>query len=171
MRHLLQRVSVTRKNGSIGLAFLCMTVPLLLVAQPAEKKTLVGVWEVKIVAGGVPLPSLLSIASFGGDGSFTTTGNTKFSLAPPNRGLANERGPGYGRWAQTGDREFKLTFYAALLKDGEVNGYLRVQSTLIFSESGNEFTTRQCKVDFMDADRKVLDSDNDQVKGTRLETP
>jgi hypothetical protein len=26
-------------------------------------------------------------------------------------------------------------------------------------------------VDFMDADRKVLDSDNDQVKGTRLETP
>jgi hypothetical protein len=26
-------------------------------------------------------------------------------------------------------------------------------------------------VDFMDVDSKVLDSDNDQVKGTRLETP
>ncbi len=58
-----------------------------------------------------------------------------------------------------------------LLKDGEVNGYMQVQSTLILSESGNEFTSRDCKVDFMDADRKVLDSDNDQVKGTRLETP
>ena len=58
-----------------------------------------------------------------------------------------------------------------LLKDGEVNGYLQVHSTLILSESGNEFTSRDCKVDFMDADRKVLDSDNDQVKGTRLETP
>jgi len=98
-------------------------------------------------------------------------GNTKFSLALPNQGLADERGPGYGRWAQTGDREFKLTFYAVLLKNGEVNGYLQVHGTLILSESGNEFTTSDCKVDFMDADRKVLDSDNDQVNGTRLETP
>ena len=167
----LQRLTMTRKKGLIGLAFLCVTIPLMLVAQPAEKKTLVGVWEVKISAGGVPPPPLLSIASFAGDGSFTRTGNTKFSLAPPNQGLADERGPGYGRWAQTGDREFKLTFYAVLLKDGEVNAYLQVHSTLVLSESGNEFTTRDCKVDFMDADRKVLDSDNDQVKGTRLETP
>jgi hypothetical protein len=163
----LHHVSMTRKNGLIGLAFLCVTIPIMLVAQPAEKKTLVGVWEVKISAGGGPPQPLLSIASFGGDGSFTTAGNTKF---PPGLG-SDERGPGYGRWAQTGDREFKLTFYAVLLKDGEVNGYMQVQGTLILSESGNEFTTRDCKVDFMDADRKVLDSDHDQVKGTRLETP
>jgi hypothetical protein len=162
---------MTRKNRTIGLAFLCMTIPIMLVAQPAAKKALVGVWEVKISAGGVPPPPLLSIASFGEDGSFTTTGDTKFSLAPPNQDLANERGPGYGRWVQSGDREFKLTFYAVLLKDGRVNGYLEARSTLILSESGNEFTTRDCIVDFMDADRKVLDSDNDQVKGTRLETP
>lgn len=163
----LQHVSMTRKNRLIGLAFLCVTIPLMLVAQPAEKKTLVGVWEVKISAGGVPPPPLLSIASFGGDGSFTTAGNTKF---PQGLG-SDERGPGFGRWAQTGDRVFKLTFYAVLLKYGEVNGYLQVHGTLILSESGNEFTTRDCKVDFRDADRKVLDSDNDQVKGTRLETP
>ena len=151
----------------IGLAVLCVTIQVMLVAQAAEKKTLVGVWEVKISAGGGPPQPLLSIASFGGDGSFTTTGNTKF---PQGLG-SDQRGPGYGGWAQTGDREFKLTFYAVLLKDGEVNGYMQVQSTLILSESGNEFTSRDCKVDFMDADRKVLDSDNDQVKGTRLETP
>ena len=118
---------MTRKKGLIGLAFLCVTIPLMLVAQPAEKKTLVGVWEVKISAGGAPPSPLLSIASFGEDGSFTTTGNTRFSLAPPNQGLADERGPGYGRWAQTGDREFKLTFYGVLLKDGEVNGRPLVQ--------------------------------------------
>ncbi len=167
----LQRVSITRKNGFIGLALLCVTIPLMLTAQPIEKKNLVGMWEVKISAGGVPPPPLLSIASFGGDGSFTTTGNTKFSLGPPNQDLADERGPGFGRWAQTGDREFKLTFYAVLLKEGEVNGYLQVHSTLILSESGTEFTARDCKVDFMDAARKVLDSDNDQAQGTRLETP
>jgi hypothetical protein len=161
------RMSLTTKNGLIGLAVLCMIIPVMLVAQPAEKKTLVGVWEVKISAGGVPPPPLLSIAVFGGDGSFTTTGNTKFSLA----GLADQRGPGYGRWAQTGDREFKLTFYAVLLKEGEVNGYQRVRSTMILSESGNEFTARECRVDFLDANWKVVDSDNDEVKGTRLETP
>jgi hypothetical protein len=73
--------------------------------------------------------------------------------------------------AQTGDREFKLTFYAVLLKEGEVNGYMRVRSTMSLSESGNEFTARECQVDFLDANWKVLDSENDAVKGTRLETP
>jgi hypothetical protein len=96
------------KNGLIAVAVLCAAIPAILVAQSTEKKTLEGVWEVKISAGGVPSP-LLSIAIFGGDGIFTTTGNTKFSLAPPNQGVGDERGPGYGRWAQTGDREFKLT--------------------------------------------------------------
>lgn len=162
-----QRVIMTGKYGLIGLALLGVTIPLVLVAQPAEKKTLVGVWEVKISAGGGPTQPLLSIASFGGDGSFATSGNTKF---PPGLGW-DERGPGYGRWTQTGDREFKLTFYAVLLKGGEVTGYLQVHSTLILAESGNEFTARECKVDFMDVDRKMLDSDNDQVRGTRLETP
>jgi len=163
----LHHVSMTRKNGLIGLAFLCVTIPIMLLAQPAEKKALVGVWEVKISAGGGPPQPLLSIASFGGDGSFTTTGNTKF---PQGLG-SDERGPGYGRWAQTGDREFKLTFYAVLLKDGEVNGYLRVRSTMILSGSGNEFTGHECQVEFLDTDWKVVDSENDEVKGTRLETP
>ena len=44
-------MSVTRKNGLIGLAVLCVTIQVMLVAQAAEKKPLVGVWEVKISAG------------------------------------------------------------------------------------------------------------------------
>jgi hypothetical protein len=52
-----------------------------------------------------------------------------------------------------------------------VNGYLRVRSTMILSDSGNEFTTRECQVEFLDTNWKVVDSDNDEVKGTRLETP
>jgi hypothetical protein len=154
----------------ITVALLFATFPAILVAQSSEKKTLAGVWEVKISAGGVQSP-LLSVAIFGGDGSFTTTGNTKFSLAPPNQDLGDERGPGYGRRAQTGDREFKLTFYVVLLKGGEVNGYMRVRSIISLSESGNEFTTRKCVAQFLDANWKVLDSDQDLVKGTRLETP
>ena len=153
-----RRMSITRKKRLIGLAVLCVT---------AEKKTLVGMWEVKISAGGVHPPPLLSIASFAGDGSFTTAGNTKF---PQGLG-SDERGPRYGRWVQTGDREFKLTLYAVLLKEGEVNGYMRVHSTMILSDSQDEFTARECQVDFLDTNWKVLDSDNDEVKGTRLETP
>lgn len=160
-------MSIAIKNGFIGLAVLCATIPGLLVAGPTDKNTLVGVWEVKTSAGGVPPPPLLSIAIFGGDGSFTTTGNTKLSLA----GIADQRGPGYGRWTQTGDREFKLTFYAVLWKEGEVNGYMRVRSSMILSESGDEFTARECQVEFLDANWKVVDSDNDEVEGRRLETP
>jgi hypothetical protein len=163
------RLIVTMKQGLIAVVLL-WAIPANLVAQSSEKKTLAGVWEVKITAGGVQSP-LLSIAIFGQDGSFTTTGNTKFSLAPPNAGLGNERGPGYGRWAQTGDREFELTFYVVLLKDGEVNGYIRVRSTMSLSESGNEFTSSQCVAQFLDTNWKVLDSDQDEVKGTKLETP
>ena len=163
-------VRMAMKTGLIAVTVLCAAIPVVLVAQAPEKKTLAGMWEVKISAGGVQSP-LLSIAIFGGDGSFATSGNTRFSLAPPNQGLGDERGPGYGRWAQTGDKEFKLTFYAVLLKQGEVNGYMRVRTTMSLSDSGNEFTAHECVVQFLDANWKVLDSDQDEVTGKRLETP
>jgi hypothetical protein len=160
-----------RKTGLIGLVVLWITVSVVLVAPAAEKKTLAGVWEIKVSAGGGAPSPLLSIAIFGGDGSFTTTSNPKISLASPNQDLADERGPGYGRWAQTAENEFKLTFYSVLLKDGAVTGYMRVRSTMTLSESGHEFTTSECLVEFLNTNWKVLDSDNDGVKGTRLETP
>ena len=164
------RVITTTKKGLIAVVLLLAVVPADLVAQSSGKKSLSGVWEVKISAGGVLSP-LLSVAIFGQDGSFTTTGNTKFSLAPPNQGLGDERGPGYGRWAQTGDREFRLTFYVPLLKGGEVNGYMRVRCTMRSSESGDEFTSHECLAEFLNKNWKVLDSDKDDVTGTRLETP
>ena len=164
------RLIMTMKKGLMAVALFLAAVPANLVAQSSEKKTLAGVWEAKISAGGVQSP-LLSIAIFGQDGSFMTSGNAKFSLAPPNQGLGDQRGPGYGRWVQTGDKEFKLAFYVPLLKGGEVNGYMRVRCTMRLSESGNEFTSHECLAEFLDTNWKVLDSDNDDVTGTRLETP
>jgi hypothetical protein len=161
---------MTMKKGLTVVALFLAAVPANLVAQSSEKKTLAGVWEAKISAGGVQSP-LLSIAIFGQDGSFTTSGNTKFSLAPPNQGLGDQRGPGYGRWMQTGDKEFRLAFYVPLLKEGKVNGYMRVRCTMRLSESGDEFASHECLAEFLDTNWKVLDSDNDDVTGTRLETP
>jgi hypothetical protein len=39
---LFRLMSITRKKGLIGLAVLCVTIPVMLVAQAAEKKTLGG---------------------------------------------------------------------------------------------------------------------------------
>jgi hypothetical protein len=55
------RVILTVKQGLIAV-FLLLAVPANLVAQSSEKKSVAGVWEVKITAGGVQSP-LLSIAS------------------------------------------------------------------------------------------------------------
>jgi hypothetical protein len=158
------------KNRLVGLAVLCAAIPVTLLAQSSEKKTLVGVWDVKISAR-VALPPLLNLAIFAGDGSFTTTLSTKLPPVPPFPGFADERGAGYGRWVQTGDREFKLTFYSILWKEGVANGYQRVRSTMILSDSGNEFTADKVQVDFLDTNWKVVSSDIDEVTRTRLETP
>src|SRR5260221_9972624 len=109
----------------------------MVVGQEAAKNTLVGEWEVKISAGGGPPQPLLSIASFGGDGSFTTTGNTKF---PQGLG-SDQRGPGYGGLGQTGRREVKPAFYAVLLKGGGVKGYMAGQNTLVLSQSRDEVSS------------------------------
>jgi hypothetical protein len=42
---------------------------------------------------------------------------------------------------------------------------------MVLSGSGNEFTSSQCRVDFLDPNWKLIDIDNDEIKGTRLETP
>jgi hypothetical protein len=106
----------------------------------------------------------------GGDGSFATKVSAKFPPVPPFQGFVDEVGPGYGRWVQTSDNEFKLTFYAVLLKDGAANGYQRVHSTMILSESSNEFTVHEGHVDFLDVNWKVVFSSTDEVTGKRLET-
>jgi hypothetical protein len=85
-------------------------------------------------------------------------------------GFVDEVGPGYGRWVQSSDKEFKLTFYAVLLKEGVGNGYQRVRSTMILSESGNEFMAHEAHVDFLDTNRNVVFSSTDEVTGKRLET-
>ena len=114
---------------------------------------------------------LLSLAMFGRDGSFTTgVGYKGLPPIPVVQDVATELGLGYGRWATTGDGEFRLTFYAVMRRAGFVNGFQRVQDTLALSESGNE-CTGHALVDFLDADWNVVFSTTRDVKGTRLETP
>jgi hypothetical protein len=163
-------VEVDTKNRLIGLAVQCMLIPAMLLAQPA-KKTIVGVWEVKMAPAGQSDRPFLSLVMYGSDGSFTTCGGYK-ALPPVSavQEVGTEASPGYGRWAATGDRELRLTFYAIVWKQGLGNGYQRVQETLVLSETGDEYTGH-AQVDFLDANWNVVFSTSSDVKGTRLETP
>jgi hypothetical protein len=100
-----------------------LETPAMLMAQPAEKKRLVGVWEVKVSPFEQSQSPELSLAMYGGDGSVTTGG--RYKALPPDsavQDVANELGPGYGDWAATSDREFRLTFYSVMWKAGLVTG-------------------------------------------------
>src|SRR5215471_4015733 len=126
------------KKRFIGFAAAYMLIPAVLLAQSAGKKQLVGVWEVKESSVEQSQSPLLSLAMFGGDGSFSTgVGYKGLPPIPVVQDVATEVGPGYGRWAATGDREFRLTFYAVMRKAGEGAGFQRVQETLVLSDSGD----------------------------------
>jgi hypothetical protein len=138
-------------------------------AQPAEKTQLAGVWEVKVLPVGQS-PEL-SLAMYGDDGSVTTGG--RYKALPPGsavQDVADELGLGYGRWAATSDREFRLTFYSVMCKAGLVTGYQRVQDTLVLSEPGDQYAG-QAQVDYLDASGKIVFSTSSEFKGTKLETP
>jgi hypothetical protein len=162
---------VDRKGRFIGWFVVCLVIPTVLLAQPAGKKAIVGIWEVKIAPAEQAQSPQLSLAMYGADGSFTAGGGYKaLPPIPAVQEVATEVSPGYGRWAATGDRELRLTFYAILWKEGLGNGYQRVQETLVLSESGDEYTGR-AQVDFLDANWNVVFSTTSDVKGIRLETP
>jgi len=146
-----------------------LETPAALMAQPAEKKQLAGVWEVKMLPVGQS-PEL-SLAMYGDDGSVTTGGRDK-ALPPGSavQDVADELGPGYGWSVATTGREFRLTFYSVMWKAGLVTGYQRVQETLVLSEAGNEYMG-DAQVDYLDARGKTVLNTSSEVKGTRLETP
>jgi hypothetical protein len=160
------------KNRFIGLAAVYMLVPAILLAQPDNKKQLVGVWAVKEAPAGQSQSPLLSLAIFRGDGSFTNgVGYKALPAIPALQDVATELGPGYGRWAATDNPgEFRLTFYSVMRKAGRVNGFQQTQNTLVLSESGDEYTGH-ARTDFMDANWNVVFSTTSELKSTRLETP
>jgi len=159
------------KKRLVGLAAVYMFFPAMLLAQPTGKKQLVGVWAVKEAPVEQSQSPLLSLAMFGGDGSFTAgVGYKALPPIPVVQDVATEVGPGYGRWAATGDKGFRLTFYAVMRKAGEGAGFQRVQETLVLSDSGDEYTGH-AQVDFLDADWNVVFSTTSEEKATRLETP
>jgi len=137
-----------------------------------EKNRVVGAWKLTMFQTGQGLPPLLGLAIYGGDGTFfTTVGNPiKTETNPSLRRLADTLGAGYGRWIQTGDKEMRMIFYFPLLKEGVINGFSRVDGTVVLTESGDDFSA-QSRTEFLDPDLKVLLTVASEGKGTRLETP
>ena len=160
------------KNRFLGWAAVCMLIPAVLLAQPAGKKELVGVWVVREAPVGQAQPSALSLATFRADGScINCVGYKALPAMAALQEVATELGPGYGRWAATDSPgEFRLTFYSVMRKAGRVNGFQRTQNTLVLSESGSEYAGH-ARTDFLDAGWNVVFSTTSEVIATRLETP
>jgi hypothetical protein len=165
-------VGTDMKNRILALAAVSMLIPAMLLAQPAGKKGLVGVWAVREAAVGQSQPPVLSLATFCGDGSFIKgVGYKALPAIAALQEVATELGPGYGRWAARDKAgEFRLAFYSVMRKAGRVNGYQRTEDTLVLSESGNEYAGH-ARTDFLDANWNVVFSASSEVKATRLETP
>jgi hypothetical protein len=156
------------RNKIIALAVRLFT-PDTGVAHSTERKDLVGVWAVK-VAPRNGLGIVLGIDMFAADGNFTHDVDEALPPIPTIQGIGNKRSAAYGRWKRTGDKEFKLTFYTVIWKEGVVNGFLRVRRTVTLSESGDEFSG-PANADFCDANWNVVFSSTTVVQGKRLETP
>ena len=86
------------KKRFSSFAAVYMLIPAMLLAQPAGKKQLAGVWAVKVSPVGQSQSPLLSLAMFSGDGSFNTgVGYKTLPPIPVVQDVATELGPGYGR--------------------------------------------------------------------------
>ena len=86
------------KTRLLKFAVLGMFMPAMLLAQPVQRKTIVGVWEVKMATAGQSQSPLLCLAMYGSDGSFNTAGG--YQALPPVAAVqevGTELGPGYGR--------------------------------------------------------------------------
>jgi hypothetical protein len=127
-------------------------------------------WVVPIPTG-VPPPPMLAMAMFGKDGSFVGTHDRAVPPVPDILAIGADMGPAYGRWLQSGEREFQLTFYAAMWNtEGVISGFHRIQASIVLSESGDEFTAKT-QADFSDANWKTVMSNTGEVKAARLKTP
>ena len=104
------------KRRFIALSAAYMLIPVMLLAQPAGKKQLVGVWAVRESQVGQSQPPVLSLAMFRGDGSFIKwVGYKALPAIDALQEVATELGPGYGHWAATdNDKEFRLTSYSVI---------------------------------------------------------
>jgi hypothetical protein len=116
-----------------------LVFPAMLFAEPSERNTLVGVWELTRSQAGQQPTHPLGLATFSTDGSLMMTAEipTENKTNPVLQAVDDDMGAGYGRWIQIGDREFRLTCYSTLLKTGLVNGFSTVQSTVLLSQSGD----------------------------------
>jgi hypothetical protein len=121
-------MDINMKNRFVGFAAVCVAIPAVLVAQPNEKKQLVGVWKVEVARLGQSQPALLSLAMFSEDGSFTTSVGYK-SLPPYRRGSGRCDGD-RSRLRTMGRRRRKRVPAHFLFRDVEGRSCERIPTSL-----------------------------------------
>jgi hypothetical protein len=156
------------KKRILEFVALCSAIPTLLIAQTAPK-TIAGVWVNKIVAKDAPI-TLIAISLYSPDGSFINHGIEKIPPMPEIPVAGTEMAGGIGQWVRTGDKEYHMTFYAVLSKEGVATGFYHAETTLILSDSGDEYTG-ESKAEFLDLNWKAVGGREGNITAKRLKTP
>src|SRR6476620_3538647 len=71
---------------------------------------------------------------------------------------------------RTGDKEYHMTFYAVLSKEGVATGFYHAEATLILSDSGDELTG-ESKTEFLDLNWKAVGGREGNITAKRLKAP
>jgi hypothetical protein len=161
------------KKRILEFVVLCSAIPTLLIAQTAPK-TIAGVWVSKIVsedlvAKNAPI-TLIAISLYSPDGSVVNHGIAKIPPMPDIPVVGTQMGAGIGQWVRMGDKEYHMTFYAVLSRDGVATGFYDAEATLILSDSGDEYTG-ESKSEFLDLNWKAVGRREGNITAKRLKTP
>ena len=156
------------KKRILEFVALCSAIPTLLIAQTAPK-TIAGVWVSKIVAKDASI-TLIAISLYSPDGSFVDNGILKIPPTPDIPAIGTQMGAGIGQWVRTGDKEYHMTFYSVLSKEGVATGFYHAEATLILSDSGDEYTG-ESKSEFLDLNWKAVGGREGNITAKRLKTP
>jgi len=160
------------KLVSLG-AMLVMAASLSMAQNDSNGLTVAGVWRVRVtpeVPPGAPVPTLFEVAMYSKDGSFTSSADTALPPIPPVQAIGTQRGVAVGNYIRVGGREFRLTFYAPILNNGSVTGFMKVTDTIVLTADGNEYDGHAL-VEFLYADLSVGFVTSGRAHGSRLPTP
>jgi hypothetical protein len=150
-------VKITRRV--IALAVMYVGISTTLLAQPPHKKSLTGIWDLKVKVEHMPgTISALSICNLHGDLTYVQAAGNHFDY-------------GCGRWAQTGPNEFRLTFVTQTNdKAGVRTGSQQVEGTAIIS-GPNDVIMGTAVVQSLNSEGKLVYSGTAKVEGNRVRTP
>jgi hypothetical protein len=115
---------------------------LATVAQPllGAANQLEGVWDVRVSPDTPPgAPVLLTVATFGRDGSVTSLAGSALPPIPPIQAIGSQVTPSVGRWSRETDHEFRYSIVGLIQQNGTARGFQRITVSFTLNSTSHTF--------------------------------